>query len=126
MHFWPKTGVPEKNSDRKCLWPYLIDQHLLSPVLGQKQPGVPNYSDTLFSFQPFLAIMCSVFGHFMFLSGGLLDSANSLRLHYARLFLDPRFLLFVLQNIAGYKNAVKCLLQQNGAIWPISSSYQRL
>ena len=34
-----------------------------------------------------------------------------LRLHYTRLFPDPRFLLFVLQNIAGYKNAVECLLQ---------------
>ena len=27
-----------------------------------------------------------------------------LRLHYTRLFPDPRFLLFVLQNIVGYKN----------------------
>ena len=35
----------------------------------------------------------------------------SLRLHYTRLFPDPRFLLFVLQNISGYKNAVECLLQ---------------
>ena len=34
-----------------------------------------------------------------------------LRLHYTRLFPDPRFLLFVLQNISGYKNAVECLLQ---------------
>ena len=34
-----------------------------------------------------------------------------LRLHYIRLFPDPRFLLFVLQNIAGYKNRVECLLQ---------------
>ena len=34
-----------------------------------------------------------------------------LRLHYTRLFPDPRFLLFVLQNIAGYKNAVECLRQ---------------
>ena len=34
-----------------------------------------------------------------------------LRLHYTRLFPDPRFLLFVLQNVAGYKNAVECLLQ---------------
>ena len=33
------------------------------------------------------------------------------RLHYTRLFPDPRFLLFVLQNIAGYKNAVECLLK---------------
>ena len=37
--------------------------------------------------------------------------ATALRLHYTRLFPDPRFLLFVLQNIAGYKNAVECLLQ---------------
>ena len=36
---------------------------------------------------------------------------DTLRLHYTRLFPDPRFLLFVLQNIAGYKNAVECLLQ---------------
>ena len=33
---------------------------------------------------------------------------NKLRLHYTRLFPDPRFLLFVLQNIAGYKNDIKC------------------
>ena len=32
-------------------------------------------------------------------------------LHYTRLFPDPRFLLFVLQNIAGKKNVVECLLQ---------------
>ena len=31
--------------------------------------------------------------------------------YYKRLFPDPRFLLFVFQNIAGYKNAVECLLQ---------------
>ena len=31
--------------------------------------------------------------------------------YYTRFFPDPRFLLFVLQNIAGYKNAVECLLQ---------------
>ena len=35
---------------------------------------------------------------------------HNLRLHYTRLFHDPRFLLFVLQNISGYKNAVECLL----------------
>ena len=35
------------------------------------------------------------------------------------MFPDPRFLLFVLQTIAGYKNAVECLLQRNGAIWAI-------
>ena len=30
------------------------------------------------------------------------------RLHYTRLFPDPLCLLFVLQNIAGYKNDLKC------------------
>ena len=70
--------MPENNSGRECCWPYLIGQNLLSPVLGQKQPGAPDYSYTLLSFHPFLAIICSVFGHFMFLSGGLLDYANSL------------------------------------------------
>ena len=34
-----------------------------------------------------------------------------LRLHYTQLFPDPRFFLFVLQNISGYKNAVECLLR---------------
>ena len=34
-------------------------------------------------------------------------SGHLLRLHYTRLFLDPRFLLFILQNIAGYKNDIK-------------------
>ena len=36
-----------------------------------------------------------------------------LRLHYTwyTIVLRSRFLLFVLQNIAGYKNAVECLLQ---------------
>ena len=43
------------------------------------------------------------------LSGGY--SRRFLRLHYTRLFPDPRFLFFVLQNIAGYKNAVECLIQ---------------
>ena len=40
-----------------------------------------------------------------------LEVPSPLRLHYTRLFPDPRFLLFVLQNISGYKNAVECLLQ---------------
>ena len=42
--------------------------------------------------------------------------------------IAPRspFFIFVLQNIAGYKNEVECLLQRNGAIWTIHSSYQRL
>ena len=43
--------------------------------------------------------------------GGAADIYMPLRLHYTRLFPDPRFLLFVLQNISGYKNAVECLLQ---------------
>ena len=38
-------------------------------------------------------------------------SNTLLRLHYTRLFPDPRFLLFVLQNISVYENAVECLLQ---------------
>ena len=46
----------------------------------------------------------------------LLDKTHTvftaaLRLHYTRLFPDPHFLLFVLQNIAGYKKVVECLLQ---------------
>ena len=36
---------------------------------------------------------------------------TSRMMRYTRLFPDPRFLLFVLQNISGYKNAVECLLQ---------------
>ena len=48
--------------------------------------------------------------------GGCSEGLGTLRfflwLHYTRLVPDPRFLLFVLQNIAGYKNnAVECLLQ---------------
>ena len=38
---------------------YLIDQHPLSPVFGQKRPGAPDYTSTLFSFHAFLAILCS-------------------------------------------------------------------
>ena len=40
--FWPKTDVPENNSGRECCWPYLIGQHPLSPVFGQKRPGTPG------------------------------------------------------------------------------------
>ena len=32
---------------------------------------------------------------------------HNLRLHYTRLFPDPLFFLFVLQNIAGYTNDIK-------------------
>ena len=66
--FWSKTGVPENNSGRECCWPYLIGQHPLSPVFGQKRPGAPDYS--------YFAQLPPVFGHFMFLSGGLLENLN--------------------------------------------------
>ena len=68
MLFWPKTDVPENNSGRECCWPYLIGQSPLSPVFGQKRPGTPGNS--------YFARLPSVFGHFMFLSGGLLDCSN--------------------------------------------------
>ena len=79
MFFWPKTDVPENNSGRKCYWPYLIDQHPLSPVFGQKRPGILTVIATLLSFYPFLAISCSVFGHFLFLSVGLLTLCDNIR-----------------------------------------------
>ena len=62
---WPKTGVLENNSGREYCWPYLIGRHPHSPVLGQNRPGAPGYS--------YFAQLPPVFGHFMFLSGGLLD-----------------------------------------------------
>ena len=76
--FWSKTGVPENNinSSREYCWPYLIGQHPLSPVFGQKRPGAPDYS--------YFAQLPPVFGRFifhfwpfMFLSGGLLGSSTS-------------------------------------------------
>ena len=66
--FWPKTNVPENNSGRECCWPYLIGQHSLSPVFGQKRPCTPGNS--------YFAQLSPVFGHFVFLSGGLLDCLN--------------------------------------------------
>ena len=66
--FWPKTDVPENTSGRECCWPYLIGQHPLSPVFGQKRRGTPGNS--------YFAQLPPVFGHFMFLSGGLLDCSN--------------------------------------------------
>ena len=66
--FWPKTDVPENNSGRECLWPYLIGQHPLSPVFCQKRPVTPGNS--------YFAQLPPVFGHFMFFSGGLLDCSN--------------------------------------------------
>ena len=51
---WPKKGAPvlfdqkrmypENNSGRECCWLYLIGQHPLSPVFGQKRPGAPGNS----------------------------------------------------------------------------------
>ena len=43
----------------------LIGRYPLSPVFGQKRPGTPGNS--------YFAQLPPVFGHFMFLSGGLLD-----------------------------------------------------
>ena len=65
MLFGQKRMYPENNSGRECCWPYLIGQHPLSPVFGQKRPGTPGNS--------YFAQLPPVFGHFMFLSGGLLD-----------------------------------------------------
>ena len=66
--FWPKTDVPENNSGRECCWPYLIGQHPLSPVFGPNRLGTPGNS--------YFAQLPPVFGHFMFLSGGLLNYSN--------------------------------------------------
>ena len=84
-----KRMYPENNCGRECLkknqttprpsehppvmgekncWPYLIGQHPLSPVFGQKRPGTPGNS--------YFAQLPPVFGYFMFLSGGLLDYLN--------------------------------------------------
>ena len=67
--FGQRRMYPENNSCRECCRPYLIGQHPLSPVLGQKRPGTPGNS--------YFAQLPPVFGHFMFLSGGLLDYSNS-------------------------------------------------
>ena len=67
--FGQNRMYPENNSGRECCWPYLIGQHpLLFPVFGQKRPGTPGNS--------YFAQLPPVFGHFMFLSGGLLDYSN--------------------------------------------------
>ena len=69
--FWPKTGVPGNNSGRECCRPYMIGQPPLSPVFGQKRPGIPG--DSYFAqLPPVLAILFSVFAHFILLSAGLL------------------------------------------------------
>ena len=53
--FWPKTGVPENNSGTECCWTYLIGQHPISTVFGQKRPGALGYS----YFAQLFAILCS-------------------------------------------------------------------
>ena len=53
---------------------WLAKTHYL-PFLAKSDRVLPVIA-TLLSFHPFLAIFCSVFGHFMFLSGGLLDYSN--------------------------------------------------
>ena len=58
MRFGPKTGVPENISGREYCWPYLIEQHPLSPVFRQKRPGAPGNS--------YFAQLPPVFGHLMF------------------------------------------------------------
>ena len=66
--FGQKRMYPENKSGRECCWPSLIGQHPLSPVFGQKRPGTPGNSS--------FAQLPSVFDHFMFLSGGLLECSN--------------------------------------------------
>ena len=58
MLFGQKRIYPKNNSGRECGWPYLIGQHPLSPVFGQKRPGTPGNS--------YFAQLPPVFGHFMF------------------------------------------------------------
>ena len=62
MLFGQKRMYPENNSGREFCWPYLIGQHPLSPVFGQKRPGTPGNS--------YFAQLPPVFGHSLFLSGG--------------------------------------------------------
>ena len=73
--FWPKTDVPKNNSGRECCCPYLVGQPPLSPIFAKSDQVLPVIV-TLLSFHPFLAILCSVFGHLMFLSGGVLECSN--------------------------------------------------
>ena len=56
--FGQKRMYPENNSGRECCWPYLIGQHPLSPVFGQRRPGTPGNS--------YFAQLPPVFGHFLF------------------------------------------------------------
>ena len=67
---YPKTIAAESVVGRIRL----ANTHYL-PFLA-KSERVPPVIGALLSFHPFLAIFCSVFGHIMFLSGGLLDYSN--------------------------------------------------
>ena len=66
----PKTITAESIVGR--IW--LANTHFL-PFLAKSDRVLPVIA-TLLSFNPLLAIFCSVFGHFMSLSGGLLDYSN--------------------------------------------------
>ena len=59
--FGQRRMYPENNSGRECCWPYLIGQHPLSPVFGQKRPGTPGNS--------YFAQLPPVLGHFIFRFG---------------------------------------------------------
>ena len=59
MLFWPKTGVPDHNSDTDGGWLFLIGQHSFSPVFGQNDRVLPIIA-TLLSFHPSLVILCSL------------------------------------------------------------------
>ena len=54
-HHWYEVGMLKVPA---CRWPYLIDQHPLSPVFGQKRPDAPGNS--------YFAQLQPVFGYFMF------------------------------------------------------------
>ena len=94
MLFWPKTDVPENNSSSECCWPYLIGQPPLSPVFGQKRPGTPGNS--------YFAQLPPVFGHFIFLSGGLLECSNRFRFFFKDQD-EPQFRFFFKQLTAKFR-----------------------
>ena len=126
------TNLTSDDQSHICQWgaqPYLVGP--LSRLVGKppfppwlsknvlpltKAANGPNSAISLTqTFDRILFCVCNslYFGVQKAKNGdrGTIVFTATLRLHYTRLFPDPRFLLFVLQNIAGYKNAVKCLLQ---------------
>ena len=59
MLFGQTQMYPENNSSgRECCRPYLIGQHPLSPVFGQKRPGAPG-NRYFAQLPPVLVILCS-------------------------------------------------------------------